>query len=321
MSLPSLPLKAVLVGCGGRGRSHIASVIKYDDIEFIAICDPSTEILDSTGDEFNIANRYSDVEALLQTENIDVAFVAPPAHLNAETALPLLRRGIHTMLEKPPGMTVAETRQLRDTAAESGAIVMVGWNRRFHPIIVKARELIEARGPIVQIVAEFHKSMTQLDTARWPDIVKDNFLLETPIHALDLLRSLAGADVSEVYPIERRVFSRYVDLHAALIIFENDCVAQFTANYTTDARLERYEIHGRDISAYLEGVNEGTVVCDGERHRLTDAGTGGTEEQNRFFINCVKHDQPITLPAANLGEAIKTMELAEKIRAGLREGE
>ena len=49
------------------------------------------------------------------------------------------------------------------------------------------------------------------------------------------------------------------------MIFANGCVAQISANYTTDARLERYEIHGRDISAYLEGIHGGEFVCDGER--------------------------------------------------------
>ena len=91
------------------------------------------------------------------------------------------------------------------------------------------------------------------------------------------------------------------------------------ANYTTDARLERYEIHGRDISAYLEGISQGFVLCDGEHHDLGGSGTGGTREQNRYFLDCVKEDRPVSLPAANLDEAVKTMELAEAILAGLRE--
>jgi len=81
---------------------------------------------------------------------------------------------------------------------------------------------------------------------------------------------------------------------------------------------ERYEIHGRDISAYLEGVNQGVVFCDGTRHELTDTGNGA-EEEERYFLDCLKHNRPIELPACNVQEAIKTMELAEAILAGLRE--
>jgi hypothetical protein len=45
----------------------------------------------------------------------------------------------------------------------------------------------------------------------------------------------------------------------------------------------------------------------------------GTREQNRFFLDCVRDDRPVTLPAADLEEAVRTMELAEAILAGLRD--
>ena len=37
---------------------------------------------------------------------------------------------------------------------------MVGWNRRFDPLVLQVREEIESRGPIYQLVGEFHKSMS-----------------------------------------------------------------------------------------------------------------------------------------------------------------
>ena len=70
--------------------------------------------------------------------------------------------------------------------------------------------------------------------------------------------------------------------------------------------LERYEIHGKDISAYLEGVSQGTIFCDGTQHKLTESGSSGSVEQNRYFLDCVKSDTPVSLPAANLDEAVKT---------------
>jgi predicted dehydrogenase len=96
-------------------------------------------------------------------------------------------------------------------------------------------------------------------------------------------------------------------------------VGHLIANYTTDARLERYEIHGHWISAYLEGVDQGELVYDSQRVPL-DPGTGsnGTREQNRYFLDCVAARRPVALPAADLDEAIKTMELAEAILAGTR---
>ena len=60
--------------------------------------------------------------------------------------------------------------------------------------------------------------------------------------------------------------------------------------------------------------------CDGKSYELPPSETGGTEEELRYFVDCLIEDRPVELPAANLDEAVKTVELVEAIRAGLREG-
>jgi UDP-N-acetylglucosamine 3-dehydrogenase len=313
-------LKVAVIGCGSRGRNHMKLISGFPDVDLVAICDPVQAALDTCGEEFSFGRKYLDLDDLLNSEDLDAVITAPPAHLNAQVALPVLKRGIYTLLEKPPGLKSSETRELRDAAKESGALAMVGWDRRFNPFILEAREMVEARGQVTQLVGEFHKSIHQLDrSGRFPDHLMDNMLFETPIHALDTLRAIANSDVAEVHSVVRRATSSYKDIHAALILFENGCVAQLTANYTTDARLERYEIHGNEISVYLEGIREGVAYHDGDRHELKGEGPYGTMAQDRHFLDCVRDNKPIELPAANLDEAVKTMELAEKIMEGLRE--
>ncbi|MCY4402494.1 MAG: Gfo/Idh/MocA family oxidoreductase [Candidatus Poribacteria bacterium] len=307
-------LSVAVIGCGSRGRGHMQILTKFEDVDLVAVCDPVESARNNTGDAFNVSKRYERIESLLDNEPLDAIFVATPAHLNGEAALPCLERGINTLLEKPPGMSVEETINLRDTAKKTGAKAMVGWNRRFHPIILQAKHMVKSRGNVTQLVGEFHKSITRLaQSGKFPEHLMDNMFLETPIHALDTLRAIAESDVKEVHSITKRTISKYKDVHAALILFENGCVAQLIANYTTDARLERYELHGKNISAYLEGVSHGTVYCDGTQHKLTDPGSNGTVDQNRYFLDCIKSDTPVSLPAANLDEAVKTMHLAGKI--------
>ncbi len=314
-------LRVGVIGVGPRGLGHLDAIKGFDDVTLAAVCDPSDAARSAAADKYGAAARFASVDEMLDAETLDAAIVAAPAHLNAVAALPCLRRGVSTLLEKPPGMSTAETAELRDAAAASGAVGMVGWNRRFHPMIVAAREIVESRGPIVQLVGEFHKSMSRLSGSgeRHAPVVMDNMLYETPIHAIDVVRSLAGSDVAQVHSVVRRAFSKYKDVHAALVEFENGCIAQITASYTTDARLERYEIHGRDVSAYLEGVRQGHVMRDGERVEIENTGANGTVEQVRHFLDAVRDGRPVGPPAADLDEAVKTMELLAAIMAGLRE--
>ena len=140
-------LRVAVIGCGGRGRGHLKILSEFDDTRIVAVCDPVEASRNTAGDMFNVSARYESIAALLEGETLDAIFVATPAHLNGEAALPCFERGIHTLLEKPPGMSVTETIALRDAAERTGAKGMVGWNRRFHPIIVEAKRHVTARGP------------------------------------------------------------------------------------------------------------------------------------------------------------------------------
>jgi predicted dehydrogenase len=308
-------LRVAVIGCGGRGRVHLAILRDQPDVEIAAVCDVRREAAEAAGAAFGAAGRFTDVETLLSETAPDAVVVAATVTENARVAALPLSRGIPTLLEKPPGMSAAETRALRETAARAGGIAMVGWNRRFHPMIVQARAAIAARGPVTQVVGEFHKSMARIIAAEaFPPDVLDRQLLESPIHAVDLVRAAAGAPVVEVHSLVRRAASPYRDVHGALIRFANGCVGHLIANYTTDARLERYEIHGHGISAYLEGVDRGELLCDGERRPLaSDPPGNGTREQDRAFLDCVRHRRPPGPPAADLDEAVATMELADAI--------
>ncbi len=312
-------VRVALVGAGGKGRQHLGNVKDLEGVEIAAICDPVEELRVAVAEEFNAPGRYASIEDMLGSEDLDAAFVATPAHINAIAALPCLQAGVNTFLEKPPGLSLEETQGLQAAAVRSGAQGMVGWNRRFEPMIQNAVEEIQRRGPIVQLVGEFHKNMTRLENLnRFPEHLLDNFLWETPIHAIDLVRFLGAAEVVEVHSVVRRACHDHKDVHAALVLFANGCVAQLSFNMTSTPRLERYEIHGRDICAYIE--REGVMIFqDGETRPVSEEGPDGTAREDHYFIECIEAGREIALPAANLDEAVKTMALGQRIMDGLIE--
>ena len=85
------------------------------------------------------------------------------------------------------------------------------------------------------------------------------------------------------------------------------------ANVTAGARLERYELHGRDASAYLEGVRSGHVIIAGQVTELATPGDHSTRDQNRYFIDCVRDGRPFGPPACDLREAVLSMELIDRM--------
>ena len=191
---------------------------------------------------------------------------------------------------------------------------MVGLNRRFNPAIRQAKRLICERGPLTTIVGEFHKNLVDIEERGiLKPPVLDRYFYETPVHALDCVRALADSPVAEVHSFSGTFFSGYRDVYGGLILFESGCVAHLVANVTAGARLERYELHGRSASAYLEGVRSGQVIIDGQVTELTCSGDESTREQNRYFIDRVRDGRPFGPPACDLHEAILSMELIDRL--------
>jgi predicted dehydrogenase len=160
-------LRLAVIGCGGRGMGYVKllahSQSPFEDVNLFAVCEPHAATRDAVGAEYGVPpeHRHASVEDMIEADGaaLDGVVIATPAHLNKVCALPCINAKIHVMMEKPPGLSVSETTQLRDAAVASGAKVMVAWNRRFHPLIAKARELVLKKGPITQVLGEFHKDM------------------------------------------------------------------------------------------------------------------------------------------------------------------
>ncbi len=290
-----------------------------DDAEVTAVCDPFEASRNAAAEQFGAA-PFADSEQMMDSGHVDAVLVAAPAHLNAAAALPVISRGVTTLLEKPPGLSVADVQQLKDAAERSGARVMVGFDRRFNPFVKRAQAAIAERGELHQLVAEFHKDIRDwTEDARFSEEMFDRLMLESPVHSIDLITYLAASPVKNVSSVVGQVNSPYRDVHTALIEFESGCVAQFTASLTAGGRLERYELHGNAVSAYLEGVNGGSVVADGESSEISDAeGLSSTFLQDRHLVRCAISGEHFGAQAATLESSLATLDLAERIYASAK---
>ena len=112
------------------------------------------------------------------------------------------------------------------------------------------------------------------------------------------------------------------NLFNALIRFENGASGILTANRTSGNRYERFEYHGRDISTYIRAPEQAEIYRHGRPVELiTGEGLTGSKEsrltygykaENAHFLDCILEDR---LPRTHFGDAVKTMELVDRIEA------
>lgn len=327
------------VGVIGTGRiaegSHLPCLARFPDVELM-LCEVVEARLAAVSHKFGIQATFTDYRHMLDTAKLDAVFVLTPPKTLFPIARDCLAAGVPTLMEKPPGMATVETRELLATATRTGAFSMVGVNRRFQPLLNQAKRMVEANGPIATVIVEFYHF--HMDILRGMGASEEGLaqvLTSGCIHSIDLMRYLCG-DVTEVYAHVGTYFDRHPDSFVAMVRFDSGATALFHNHLLGEVRSEKLTIHGRRASAYLEGLVNKCVVHQGDytydlkavehadpsapqwADRPRHAYLNGWWDQDRHFLDCVKHNRPPAYPAANLAEAVKTMELIDAIREQVR---
>jgi virulence factor len=294
-------------------------VAKDPRAELAAICDLDEARLNRTADKYGVTARYTDYRQMLEREALDAVYVImPPMPLHA-IVMDCLAAGKHVLTEKPPGLRTEETRAWAAEAEERRLKTMVAFNRRFAPVFQAAKRAVQETGRPSMAMAEFHKDMASEGPYYGVSIIRTDI-----IHVVDALRDLCG-DATEVTGHVDHQHVRWegsYNLFNALIRFQNGASGILTANRTSGNRYERFEYHGRDISTYIRAPEQAEIYRHGRPVEIvTGEGLTGTADsritygyqaENAHFLDCILEDR---LPRTNFGDAVKTMELVDRIEA------
>ncbi|MGQ0550436.1 MAG: Gfo/Idh/MocA family protein [Armatimonadota bacterium] len=304
---------------------HLPALSHMKEAAVVAVCDIDESRLAAAAQAYGISAAYTDYRAMLDRVGPQAVYVLPSVLSTVEIATQCLDRGLHVFVEKPPGLRAEETRALARLARERGVISMVGFNRRFHPLVAAARAVAGAGRPSA-VIAEWFKPLLMDDMGQtFQPAVLERLLAVTTIHSVDLLRFLGG-EVDDVQAVAERSYSPYVDAVHALLRFRGGGIGVLLSDYHT-TKLERLSIHGRGLLIELTGAGapyrEGRIFKDNRWSALlappgerTDP--DGFFEEDRHFIARVGAGQPVTPEGADLDDAVRTMELAEAIVAAAR---
>lgn len=324
-------IRVGLIGAGSMASSyHYPSLTTFPDVELAGLCDLIPEKARRAAERFGVPRTYTDYRQLLDEVDPEAVWVImPPQHLY-EPVTTALHQGRHVFIEKPPALTTGQARMLAYYAESRGVLTMVGFQRRHVPAATDLRRRVEARGPIHHATVSFLKATRDLSTpAGFYDGVIDP-LTSDGIHAVDNLRWLCGGEVVDVHAAVRR---RYIpgpipNEYTALITFSSGAVGVLQSSYVTGRRIFRVEFHGQNATAYVDPDKESAIVFDdGEpetrpsRDWGTAGGAPGTSpehwlgfwHENRHFVDCLQEGR---LPTSHFGDAVKSMELVERIARG-----
>lgn len=228
-----MTLRVGLLGTGGIGARHADAVAKADGLELVACCGRDAGKAAAFA-EVRSAAAYTDFDAMLGREKLDLLVVALPPFAHDGQVEAAARAGVNLLVEKPIALDMARAGSM--VAATADVVAACGFMYRFGGAVERWDALrAEGRtGQIAHFSGSFH--CNALHAEWWRDRSKSGGqMVEQLIHIVDLARSNLGMPRS-VFASATRFGHADVpgysaeDISAMILTYENGAVATLHAS-------------------------------------------------------------------------------------------
>ena len=260
-----------------------------------------------------IERAYDTAAEMIAEANLDALFVLTPKQFHATYVEMGLKAGLDVFCEKPPTTSLDDARYLAGLAEETGKILMIGFNRRYAEVYVRARQQFK-QGEVRLCVAQKNRPGSEYRAT-----------LENSIHMVDLMRWFCGeAEEVTAHAIAPDPF--YEEGTMALIRFSTGVLGALVAARCSGEWDERFDVYGNLTSVRVTAPDSVAITREGETRLIEMRPRAmGWAEVNKtmgfgpevtHFIECVRtRKQPLT----HIGDALRTQELMYEIlgQAGL----
>ena len=155
------------------------------------------------GRKFGFESTTTDTDGVFRDPAVNAIVISTRHDSHASMVCQALRAGKHVFVEKPIALKTEELREIEAARAEAAAkgaapLVMVGFNRRFAPQVVRLKSLLRgANGPKSFVMTANAGAIPAEHWTQDRDIGGGRIVGEG-CHFIDLLRFLAGESITSV---------------------------------------------------------------------------------------------------------------------------
>jgi predicted dehydrogenase/threonine dehydrogenase-like Zn-dependent dehydrogenase len=279
------------------------------------------------GKKYGFRTASTDVERVLKNDAIDTVVIATQHNTHAEFIKTFLKAGKHVFVEKPLALTLEEINEIdetiRDIAKNQTPLpkLMVGFNRRFSPHIIKTKALLDG-------VKEPKSFIITVNAGNIPDdhwtqdiLTGGGRIIGEGCHFIDLMRFLAGSEISDYQftTIGRTAGMKIIDDKVSITLSFKDGsfgTIHYLANGGKSFPKERVEVFCND--AVLQLDNFRSLRGFGWKGFKKMGGLHQDKGQKncvRAFMDSITSNKAAPIPFPELIEVARiTVEIAHKAR-------
>lgn len=287
-----------LVGCGGIGKIHAASIKDSPYADLKVACDLKATRARAIAEEYGFERYTTSFDEVLKASDVEVVVVAIPPKYHAEISIRALEAGKHVFCEKPMATNLKEAKEMLVKAEKAGVKLGVDYQNRYLPSHSKLKEIVDsgALGELVQVRARVAYPILESLPSDAPmlswlfnrDVAGGGVLMDIGTHWTDLARWLASRDYVGIYALvghfDPLIPSEVEDTATILARMEGDVQAIIDVSWAVKASMWLIEIYGTKGTA-MANLPQGVLVYDKKKEEWVNVETPPWEEPHAKLLN------------------------------------
>jgi predicted dehydrogenase len=323
------PIGFAIVGCGLIGRKRAAALAAVPGTKLLYACDLDSARAADLANAHPGCRATTDFPIALADNAVGAVIVSTVNSSLAPVSLAAVRAGKHVLVEKPGALGSRELSDVQAAAGATGARVRLGYNHRFHPALLKAREIVDSGvlGPLMFLRGRYGHGGRKGYDREWradPKLSGGGELIDQGVHLIDLALSYLG-DFSRVEGHASTLFwDMKVDDNAFLSLgTEKGQTAWLHVSCTEWKNLFSLEIYGRDGKLSVDGLGGSYGTEKLTYYKMLPqmgppeatfwefpGGDGSWAAETSAFVGDIRGGRT---PSPGLQEGIRTLEIVEII--------
>ena len=255
-----------IIGIGNIGSGHVENILAglSPEVEITAAADRRASRREWIREKLPQIPVFADGSELIASGACEAVILCVPHYQHPPLAIEAMKRGLHTMVEKPAGVYTLQVREMNEEADRRPELTFaMMFNQRTNCVYRKLKEMIDGGelGSLKRVswlITDWYRTQMYYDSGAWRATWSGEgggVLLNQCPHQLDLLQWLCGL------PVRVRAFCHEGKWHdieveddvTAYLEFENGATGVFVTTTGDAPGTNRLEITG----------TRGKVVCEG----------------------------------------------------------
>lgn len=248
-------MKVAVFGCGLIGKKR---GLQMGGNSLVGVYDPDRARAEKLAAELN-TQAFDSEDSLIEKSGADIFIIATINNQLAPLTMKCVRKKKHVLVEKPGAVSLAELKDIQRLARESGVVVKVGLNHRFHPALLKTRELVDkgALGNLMFLRARYGHGGRLGMEKEWrslPQVSGGGELLDQGVHLLDLIYWFLGPLPLKSSFVATSFWKMDVDDNAVLTLADGNKWATFHVSCSEWKNTFSLELYGKTGKVLIQGL-------------------------------------------------------------------